>query len=47
MSEERIAMFELTVKDSEIRVIDERHYRLVPARGISADDLRQYAMRTN
>ena len=43
MSEERIAMFELTVQNGDIKVVDERHYQLVPASGISADDLRQYA----
>jgi hypothetical protein len=25
-----IAMFELTLQDEEIRVVDEKHYRLVP-----------------
>jgi hypothetical protein len=43
MSEERIAMFELTIQESEIKVVDERHYQLVPATGISADDLHRYA----
>lgn len=45
MSEDRIAMFELTVHDGEIKVIDEKHYKLVPASCISAEDLRQYASR--
>jgi len=45
MSDERIAMFELTVQDGEIRVVDERHYQLVTASDISAADLRQYASR--
>jgi hypothetical protein len=43
MSEERIAMFELTVQDSEIKVVEEKHYQLVPAASISAGDLQQYA----
>lgn len=43
MSEERIAMFELTVQSSEVKVVDERHYQLVPATSISLDDLQQYA----
>ena len=47
MSEQRIAMFELTVRDGEIRVVEERHYQLVPAASISPDDLRQYASRSN
>lgn len=46
MSEERIAMFELTATNGEIKVVDERHYQLVPATGISADDLQQYASRS-
>lgn len=43
MSGERIAMFELTVIDGEIKVVDEKHYQLVSASGISADDLRMYS----
>lgn len=46
MSEERIAMFELTVQDGEIKVVDEKHYQLVSASNISADDLKQYAHRS-
>lgn len=46
MSEERIAMFELTVQDGEIRVVDERHYQLVAANAISAADLQLYASRS-
>jgi len=47
MSQERIAMFELTVQNSEVKVIDERHYQLVPASSISVDDLQQYAARSS
>lgn len=43
MSEERIAMFELTVRNGEIKVVDEKHYQLVPGSSISAGDLKQYA----
>jgi len=46
MSEGRIAMFELTVQDGGIKVVDEKHYQLVPAAAISSDELRQYAVRT-
>ncbi len=46
MSEERIAMFELTVQDGDIKVVDEKHYQLVSATSISSDDLRQYASRS-
>lgn len=43
MSDNRIAMFELTVQDGDIKVVDEKHYQLVPARSITADDLQLYA----
>ena len=42
MSEDRIAMFELAVQGGEIKVVDEKHYQLVPAASISAKDLKQY-----
>ncbi|MBX4985473.1 endonuclease [Rhizobium lentis] len=31
MSNERVAMFELTVEDDMVKVVEERHYKLVPA----------------
>jgi hypothetical protein len=43
MSGGRIAMFELTVEDGEIKVVDERHYELVLASKISAEDLARYS----
>lgn len=46
MTEERIAMFELTVQEEKIRVVDERHYQLVPASAISVDELQQYSSRS-
>jgi hypothetical protein len=45
MSETRIALFELAVEDSELHIVEERHYRLVPAAEISPDDLRSYGIR--
>jgi len=42
MSANRIAMFELTVQDGEIKIVDEKHYQLVPANAITPDDLRLY-----
>ena len=39
MGQDLIAMFELTQEAGEVRVVDERHYRLVPADQISAEDL--------
>lgn len=34
-----IAMFELTVQADKVRIVEERHYKLVPASDISAEDL--------
>lgn len=47
MDRERIALFELTLQDGEVRVVDERHYQLCPASGISAADLQLYATRAH
>lgn len=47
MDDSRIAMFELTVEDGEIKVVDEKHYQLVPAKAITADELRKYAEHGN
>lgn len=47
MSDGRIALFELTLQDGEIRVVDEKHYQLCPAADISAADLQRYASRGN
>lgn len=43
MSEDRIAIFELTDQDNEVKVVDEKHYMLVPASSISPEDLQQYS----
>lgn len=37
-----IALFELGVSGEEIRILEERHYKLVPADQISKDELRAY-----
>ncbi len=42
MGEEMIALFEFGMCDSEIRVMDERHYRLVPNKELSDAELRKY-----
>jgi hypothetical protein len=39
-----IALFELTFAEDEIKVIDERHYKLVPRDHISAEELAQYRL---
>ncbi|MGD0134779.1 MAG: endonuclease, partial [Bryobacteraceae bacterium] len=37
-----IALFELRLKGQEIRVVDERHYQLVPAEELDKDAIRSY-----
>ena len=37
-----IALFELSREGDDIRIVDERHYKLVPADAISIDDLKSY-----
>ncbi len=45
MSEERIALFELTVVDDAIKVVDEKHYQLVASKAITTEDLQAYGDR--
>lgn len=45
MEDDIIALFELTTEDGEVKVVDERHNCLVPAKSISDDDLEKYANR--
>ena len=42
MQDDRIAMFELTLQDEELRVLDEKHHQLVPSKAISEQDLGAY-----
>lgn len=42
MGNDRIAMFELTVEDDEVKVVEERHYRLVPADELDQNAIRSY-----
>jgi hypothetical protein len=46
MENDLIALFELTVEDGQVKVVDERHYRLVSADQISDDELRSYSARS-
>lgn len=43
LSSDKIAMFELMEQDGTVKVVEERHYRLVPAHDISHDELQWYA----
>ena len=42
MADDLIALFELTVQDNEIRLVQERHYKLVASDEIRSADLLQY-----
>jgi hypothetical protein len=43
MREDTIAMFELVLHEGEIRIVDEKHYRLVPADQITPEELKSYS----
>jgi hypothetical protein len=43
MADGVVALFELTLQDDEIRVAQERHYRLVPASELDASAIRAYS----
>ena len=45
MANNRIAMFELTAANEEIKVVDEKHYQLVPSQKITTSDLQAYGSR--
>lgn len=37
-----VALFELTLQDEEVKVVEERHYKLVPAADLDQDAIRAY-----
>lgn len=43
ITKNKIAMFELTEQDGDVKVVSEEHYELVPASSISVEDLAIYA----
>jgi hypothetical protein len=45
MDDDLMAMFELTMQDGRVCVVDEKHYRLVQADNITAEELRTYRSR--
>lgn len=45
MESDLIAMFEMAVEADEVKVVEEKHYRLVPSDQISPDDLKAYSSR--
>ena len=42
MSDERVAMFEVALQEDVIKVVEERHYKLVPAASLDAASVREY-----
>ena len=44
MDDDIIALFELTLEGQQVKVVEERHYRLVPADQISLEDLSRYSL---
>lgn len=42
MGSERIAMFELTVEESVVKVVEERHFKLIPASELDQTSIRSY-----
>ncbi len=42
MDEDVVALIELTLQNNETRVVDERHYKLVPATDLDPDSIRNY-----
>lgn len=45
MDDALIAIFELTVEEDHVLIVDEKHYKLVPADNISPDELNMYRRR--
>ncbi len=46
MSIDKIALFELAIENADIKIVEERHYKLVPASEISIQDLNAYNIRS-
>ncbi len=42
MADNSVAMFELTLQDGEVKVVQERHYRLVPAADLDRNAITNY-----
>lgn len=45
MADDVIALFEFELQDDEVRIVSERHYQLVDADSMTAEDLQQYRLR--
>ncbi|QQG35171.1 MAG: endonuclease [Micavibrio aeruginosavorus] len=42
MADGVIALFELTLEDEQVKVVEERHYRLIPAKDLNPQAIRDY-----
>jgi hypothetical protein len=45
MAGDVIAMFELALDGEDVKLVEEKHYKLVPSDQIGAEDLKVYATR--
>lgn len=45
MTDDTIAMFELALQGEDVKIVEEKHYKLVPSDQIGADDLKLYGKR--
>jgi hypothetical protein len=45
MADDTIALFELALQGDDVKIVEERHYQLVPSDQISPDDLKLYGKR--
>jgi hypothetical protein len=45
IADDLIALFELALDEGMVRIIEEKHYKLVPSDQITVDDLKSYARR--
>ena len=46
INDDLIALFELALEDGMVKVVEEKHYRLVPASKISEKELLSYSQRS-
>ena len=47
MADEVIALFSFTRQDGAVKILDEKHYRLVPATRVTSADLATYRATTD
>jgi hypothetical protein len=45
MKDDTIALFELALQGDDVKIVEEKHYKLVPSDKIGLDDLKLYAKR--